>query len=189
MEKRTLIFVLPLGIVLILTMVILVWTPSSSQNDIVENGDIKIHLSNIKKQKNNTFSMTMEIMNKSPLNLEENEIHIQRKKYNQPSPGNSNFVSAETPPMSDHIVSSYIEHRDSKQHLDYKHPVDVQIDNTKGSILKIPAKDSVKMDITFGFRESDNKPLVIVFTSNQISDDSNMIKPFYTTIVKEMNEE
>lgn len=173
--SRKILLILTLGLISIVILIAVISTNYGASQDFVRSEDIEIHISNIKKQEENSFYIKTEIVNKSSLSLEKNNIFIEKLDEN-------NIETKRHNSSSGNVNSS--QSVQSKNSEEESNAVNTEV---KGNLNKIPANSSVQIGITLQFAKKHNGSILLVFRSDQIRNDNDATKTRYTTLTKEIN--
>ena len=124
-----------------------------------------------------TFYITVEIVNKSSLDLEKNNIFIE----------NLDTKDKSTTKIEKSARNSSKTQQSSHKLTEDK-TMDLKVKELDGSFSKIPANKSIRVGIEFQLEKRDRKSPLLVFRSDQIRNKNNATKTHYTTLTKELHE-
>jgi|SRR5690625_493013 len=165
-----------LGLIPIIIIVI-TFANFTTSNNVVSNEDIEINILNMEEHGETTLYITAEIVNKSSLDLEKNNIFIQSLDTKDKSTTN----------IRKSAKNSSKNQQNSDELTDNK-TMDLKVKELDGSFSEIPANKSIRIGINLQLENRDHKSLLLVFRSDQIRNENNATKTHYTTLTKELNE-
>jgi len=165
-----------LGLIPIIIIVI-TFVNFTTSKDVVSNEDIEINILNMEEYGETTFYITAEIVNKSSLDLEKNNIFIE----------NLDTKDKSTTKIEKSARNSSKTQQSSHKLTEDK-TMDLKVKELDGSFSKIPENKSIRVGIEFQLEKRDHKSLLLVFRSDQIRNENNATKTHYTTITKELHE-